>query len=301
MVTKRILLFGGNGQVGRALQNQNIPSDWHLIAPPRGECDFTRRGDIVRTIRAHAPDLVINAAAMADIDACQSNRELAMMINFNSVSEMTSVCVECDAPLIHISTDYVFDGKDGDIPYLPDSPMNPLNAYGESKLMGEEAVRHGSYGHVIVRTSLVFGAYGENVLTKILRQIDTQDDVQAVLDQIANPTGAGSLARGLIKIADTVLSGKAHCFGTFHLCGEPAVSRYAFAQAVMAAYAPFIERRPRLSGVASADLPDRVPRPGYSALNCDKTLAVYGIRPTPWREELATAIKQLRPAIIPPV
>jgi len=292
MSSYHILLFGGNGQVGRALQRRQIPASWELFAPTRAECDLMEPGAIGRTIQKFAPDLVINSAAMTDIDACENDRARATEVNFHAVANMAGQCDTINAPLIQISTDYVFDGRDGGIPYLPDDAMNPLNVYGQTKMLGEEAVRHGLYWHVIMRTSLVFSSIGENVLVKTLRQIDTQDEIQAVIDQKANPTSADAVGDALIAMGDAILKGKGNGFGTFHVCGEPAVTRFEFLQAIMEAYAPFTERRPKLMPVSSAEISNRVPRPPCSMLNNDKARDVYGIKPSQWREDLARAVSE---------
>lgn len=288
----RIILFGGNSQIGRALQHQQIPADWQLKAVTRAECDFMRPGDIGKIMRDFSPDLVINAAAMTDIDACEQDRAKATEVNFHAVANIAGQCDTVNAPLIQISTDYVFDGKDGERAYMPDDAMNPINVYGQTKMMGEEAARHGLYWHVIMRTSLVFSEFGQNVLTKTLRQIDTQDEIQAVTDQKGNPTSAEAVTEALIIMGDAILKGKGNGFGTFHICGEPAVTRFEFLQAIMEAYAPFTSRRPKLVSVANADLPTRVPRPPCSILNNDKARDVYGIQPRLWHDDLAKAVKQ---------
>ncbi|OYV50980.1 MAG: hypothetical protein B7X10_00985, partial [Burkholderiales bacterium 21-58-4] len=213
-----------------------------------------------RALPTTKPDLVINSAAMCDSEACERDPHLAAEINFHAVAHIAGQCDTINAPLIQISTDYVFDGEKGE-PYLTDDPMNPINVYGQTKMMGEEAARHGLHWHVIVRTSLVFSAFGQNVLTRTLRQIDTQDEIQAVTDQKANPTSAEAVAEALMVIGGAILRGKGDGFGTFHICGEPAVTRYEFLQAIMQAYAPFTERRPKLTPISSADIPNRVPRP----------------------------------------
>ena len=213
-----------------------------------------------------------------------------MQINFSAVATIAAHCDTVNAPLIQLSTDFVFDGTENR-PYEPDDAMNPLNVYGNSKLMGEEAARHGLYWHAIVRTSLVFSAEGNNILTKTLHQIDTQDEITAASDQTTNPTSADFVAESLIIMAKAILNGKGNGFGTYHICGEPAVTRYEFLQAIMEAYAPYTTCRPKLIPVASADIPNHVTRPSYSVLNCDKAQATYGISQCSWRNDLATAIK----------
>ena len=290
MVTNRILLFGGSGQVGKALQNLALPDNWHMGVFTRAECDFMHPEAIGKTIQDFEPDLVINAAAMTSVEACEKDRDMAQEINFHAVANIAAQCDTVAAPLLHLSTDYVFDGRDGDTPYCPDAAMNPLNAYGQTKMLGEEAVRHGMYWHVILRTSLIFSAEGENILTRTLRQIDTQDEVHAAMDQTTSPTSATAVAEALVVIASAIMGGKGNGFGTFHVCGEPAVTRFAFLQAIMEAYAPLTDRRPKLLPVSAAEIPNRVPRPLYSALNGDKAREVYGIAQHPWHEDLVNAV-----------
>ena len=292
MSIHRVLVFGGNGQVGQALRYATLPADWLLKAVTRAECDFMQPGAIGKAVRDFAPDLVINAAAMTDIDACEKDPAQATEVNFHAVANIAGQCDTVNAPLIQISTDYVFDGKNGERPYMPDDEMNPVNVYGQTKMMGEEAARHGLHWHVIMRTSLVFSAFGQNVLTRTLRQIDTQVEIQAVTDQKANPTSAEAVAEALMVIGGAILRGKGDGFGTFHICGEPAVTRYEFLQAIMQAYAPFTERRPKLTPISSADIPNRVPRPPCSILNNDKARDVYGIQPHLWRDDLANSVRR---------
>jgi dTDP-4-dehydrorhamnose reductase len=289
-MTSRVLFLGGSGQLGQSFQTRPVPATWTLSAPSRAECDFTQPSTIAKTIQDFAPDLVINAAAMTDVDACETDIETATEINFRAVAHIAAQCATLDAPLIHLSTDYVFDGTDGSVPYLPDDQMNPLNMYGQTKMMGEEAVRHSSNWHVIVRTSSVFSALGNNILTRTLQQIDTQDKIQGASNQIANPTSAEFLSTSLIKIAEDILNGKAHGFGTFHICGQPFVSRFEWVQAIMQAYSPFTKHRPAIFPFILDNTKIPVPRPLFSALNSDKAQDVYGITPSAWRDDLRQAV-----------
>ena len=291
MVTTRILLFGGNGQIGKALQKLALPDDWHMRALARADCELTRASDIGKSIKDFMPDLVINAAAMTDVEACEKDRNLAQEINFHAVAHIAGQCDTIDAPLIHLSTDYVFDGNENKKPYGPDDAMNPLNVYGQTKMLGEEAVRHGLYWHVILRTSLVFGAHGNNVLTRTLQAINTQETLQAANDQIACPTSAIAVAEAVLTIAKAIMNGKGNGFGTFHICGNPPAPRFDFLKAIMEEYAPFTDRRPKLESISAKDLPARAPRPPYSALDCDKIREVYGVDSPHWRDDLAKAVK----------
>ncbi|MDR3424236.1 MAG: NAD(P)-dependent oxidoreductase [Alphaproteobacteria bacterium] len=292
MVTNRILLFGANGQVGRALQALPLPEDWDLRRLTPAECDFTSPSDIGKAFHDFPPDLAINAAEMNDLDACEINPDLAREVNFHAVAHIAGQCDTAGAPLIQLSTAHVFDGTESTVPYLPDDAMNPINVYGQTKMMGEEAARHGLYWHVILRASLVFSAHGDNILTRTLRQIDTQDDIQAAQDEIVSPTSAKAVAEALLGIAKAILNGKGDGFGTFHICSEPEASRFDFLQAVMQAYAPFTDRRPKLTPVPASAIPQHVLRPLYSALNGDKIREVYGIDSRLWHEDLSLAVKE---------
>src|SRR5271168_5398764 len=148
MTQKRIMLLGANGQVGQALRAADLPADWELGAYGRAECDILDHRAVQNAVRVFKPDLIINAAAMTAVDKCETEEELAMAANFEAPANLAAQCASTDVPLIHISTDYVFDGTDGEIPYRHDSPMNPVNTYGYSKMMGEEAVRHELAWHV---------------------------------------------------------------------------------------------------------------------------------------------------------
>ncbi len=292
MVSNRILLFGGNGQVGRSMQRLALPSDWQFKALGRHECDFTKPRDIATAIQDYAPDLVINAAAMTDIDACERDPDLAREVNFHAVAHIAGQCAHVDAPFIHISTDYVFDGRQT-APYGTQDAMNPVNVYGQTKMLGEEAARHGLYWHVILRTSYVFSPFGNNALRKTLNAIDSQDEVRAASDQSANPTSATALAQGIVTIADAILHGKGNGFGTFHLSGETPATRFEFLQAVMDAYAPLTSRRPTLQPVPIADMTARVPRPACSILNNERLREVYGIAPHDWRVDLVKMVGEI--------
>jgi dTDP-4-dehydrorhamnose reductase len=290
MVTKNILIFGGHGQLGKALTNQRVPDNWRLYAPRRADCDLTDPAALAHAFRESAPDIVINAAAITNVDACESDRDTARLVNFEAVSTMAAFCTELNAPLIHISTDYVFDGKDTDRPYRPEDQMAPVNFYGDSKMMGEEAARHGTHWHTIVRTSYVFSGEGDNVLTRLLRQIDEKDEIKAASNQISSPTSADALAADLLAIATAILGGKADGFGTFHICGTPPATRLEFLQTVMDAYAPYTERRPRLTPVTFAPMPGYALRPLYTPLDCEKTERVFGLKMHDWRDDVRRAV-----------
>jgi dTDP-4-dehydrorhamnose reductase len=293
MTKHTIMLLGAGGQVGQSLLAETLPAALTLRAYSRTECDITNHRAVQTAINDCVPDLIINAAAMTAVDACEKEPQKAVAANFEGPANLAAQCASRDIPLIHISTDYVFDGRDGNIPYKPTDKMNPLSVYGNTKMMGEESVRHELAWHVILRISSVFSAFSQNILTKTLDMIDKHDSLKFVNDQISCPTYAPDVAKALIAISTAILTGRADGFGTFHLCGSPVTTRYDFAGAVMAAYAPHTTRRPAITTAQSSDFPGLATRPAYSALDCESLERVYGITQNPWQDRLLQAMDKL--------
>lgn len=293
MVLKRIMLLGAAGQVGLALRHRSSLADWELGAFGHAECDITDHRAVQDAMQSFKPDLVINAAGMTNVDLCEKEQDRAVACNFEAPANLAAQCSVMDIPLIHLSTDYVFDGSESETPYKPDDKMNPLSVYGNTKMMGEESVRHEMAWHVILRISSVFSAFGNNLLTRTLKLIDERDELKIVTDQKSCPTHAAEVATALITMTNAILKGKTDGFGTFHLCGTPSVTRFEFVQEILNAYAPFTARRPKIVPAKSADFPGTAIRPAYSALDCAKIGALYGITQKPWREGLADAMQML--------
>jgi dTDP-4-dehydrorhamnose reductase len=284
---KRILLLGATGQVGQAIQRE--PHGWELAAYGSKDVDITDHGDTQKAIRAFKPDLIINAAAMTNVDQCEHEPERARAVNFDAVANLAAQCSVLDIPLIHLSTDYVFDGRET-TPYTPDSQMSPLSIYADTKMMGEMALRHELAWHVILRISSIFSALGTNLLTRALANLFKNDEIKIVADQISCPTYAPDLAKALIKMTNDILHGMHNAYGTFHYCGSPAATRLEFVQAIMEAYTPFTEKRPHILAAKSSDFPGFAERPAYSVLDCEKIRAIYGIEQRLWHEGLTEAM-----------
>lgn len=293
MASKRIMLLGANGQVGQALRAEALPADWELGAFGHQECDITDHRAVQVAIDTFKPDLIINSAAMTAVDRCETEQQQAIAANFHGPANLAAQCSVRDIPLIHLSTDYVFDGQDGERPYRTDDMMHPINMYGDSKMMGEQAIQHTHAFHVILRISSVFSAYGTNLLTKMIQAIETKDELRIVTDQICAPTPAQDVAKALITITEGLMRGKVGGYGVFHLCGTPEVNRLEFSQAMMDAYAPYTIRRPALLPAKSTDFPGFAARPPYAVLDCSKIKEVYGIAQRPWQDGLDEAIKIL--------
>jgi len=297
MTEHRVMLLGAAGQVGQAIQHlasqKLLPADWELHIFSRADVNVTNPAMLRDAIQNVRPDLIINASGMTNVDEAEKNENFAMATNFHAVAQMAAQCSTLDIPLIHLSTDFVFDGTKN-APYLTDDQMNPVNTYGGSKMMGEEALRHEHPFHVILRVSSVFGAFRRNILTNALALIEEKDELRIVTDLVSTPTSAIEIAKAVASIGKQLLHGKADGYGTFHLCGTPAASRYDFVAEVMKAYKPFTTKRPKLVGTICAEYGAFVRRPPYSTLDCSKIKNIYGIEQKPWKDSVAEDIAMLQ-------
>lgn len=293
---QRVMIFGGPGQIGQAFryvwEHASVRPRWEIGLFGRQECDLTNPAEIKTVIHNFKPDIIVNAAAITNVDLAEKTEDMATQVNFHAVAHMAAHCSTLDIPLIQLSTDYVFDGEKK-TPYLPDDPMNPINIYGATKMMGEEALRHELAWHVILRVSSVFSAFRRNLLTNTIRLIDEKPELKMVTDLVSAPTPATHIVKAVIVIAQQILGGKTDGYGTFHLCGAPASSRYEFTQAIMEAYAPHADNKPTLTETTRDAFDAPAKRPAYTVLDCQKIKDVYGIDQRPWREGLDEAMSIL--------
>ncbi len=296
MKSQRVMFFGAPGQIGQAFQYvwKSLPQRplWELGLFGRQECDIGNPVELKTVMQNFRPDLVINAAGLTRVDVAEQDEKTATEVNFHAVAGMAAQCSALDVPLIHLSTDYVFDGQKT-TPYLPDDPMNPINTYGASKMMGEEALRHELAWHVILRVSSVFSAFHRNILTNTIQLIDKNDALRMVADTLSAPTPATHIVRALISMGQQILGGKTDGFGTFQLCGTPPCSRLEWAQAVLKAYEPYTTRRPTIEPTTSAAFAAPAQRPAYTVMDCAKIKEIYGVEQRPWQEGLDEAMEIL--------
>jgi len=293
MAIPRLMLIGAPGQLGQAFryvweQKADRPH-WEIGAFGRRECDLTKPEEIKTVIHNYKPDLIINAGAITNVDEAERNENMATLVNFHAAANIAAQCSALDIPMIQLSTDYVFDGTKT-TPYTEEDQMNPINFYGASKMMGEEAVRQELAWHVILRVSSVFSAFRRNLLTSTIKMIEEQDELRIVTDIVSTPTPATHIVSAVITIAQALLNGKTDGFGIFQLCGTPSCSRYTLAQAMMESYAPHTTKRPAILPATCADFNSPAKRPAYSAMDCTKIKNVYGIEQRPWQEGLDEAM-----------
>ncbi len=281
----KLLVFGQTGQVARELQALTGPG-LEIVTLGRDLADFTDPFDPVTRIEDTGAEAVIIAAAYTNVDGAEGEEALATTVNATAPGAIARACAAWDLPLINISTDYVFDGS-GDRPHAPDEATAPINAYGRSKLAGEDAVRAAGGTHVILRTSWVFSAHGSNFVKTMLRLSETRDALSVVNDQIGGPTPAEDIAHTLVTIARGLVAG--HPGGTYHYAGAPATSWAGFAREIFR----LAQKKVEISDIFSQDYPTPARRPLNSRLDCASLETDFGIKLADWKAGLARVIRDL--------
>ena len=287
----KLLIVGAAGQVGHELCRRDWPTGTAITAVDRAEIDIADRAAVFAAMAQQGPDIVINAAAYTAVDRAESEPEAAWAANCTGPANLAAACTESRTPLIHLSTDYVFDGsKTG--PYREDDPVNPLGVYGESKAAGDRAIRETLPEHVILRTAWLYSAHGQNFVKTILRLAAERPVLRVVADQTGSPTSAADIAAAIQEIVRQIRAGSTK-WGTYNFAGAGAVSWHGFAEAIFAAAAPWRGPPPKVEAIATAEYPTPARRPANSVLDCTKIGEAFGIVPRPWRQALAEVIREL--------
>jgi dTDP-4-dehydrorhamnose reductase len=278
----KILLTGREGQVGWELERSLAPLG-EVRATGRAELDLAQVDAVRREVRRTAPDIIVNAAAYTDVDRAESDPSPAMAVNAAAPGALAEEAKRIDALLVHYSTDYIFDGEKGQ-PYLEDDPPNPVNAYGESKLAGERAIRAAGCRHLILRTGWVYSARGRNFLLTMLRLAREGKELRVVDDQSGAPTSARALAK-----ATATLLGKAGAGGTFHMTAAGATSWHGFAAEIMACAG----LGAKVTAVRSAEFPRPARRPRDSRLDNGKLHGAFGVMLPEWQQGLRDCLAHM--------
>lgn len=285
---RTILITGAGGQVGHELSNAHGPHT--LISLARAQLDIADPKQIAAAFAAHRPDIVINAAAYTQVDRAQTEPEAAFTMNRDAVGYLAQSCREIDIPLLHVSTDYVFAG-DRPGAYREEDKCAPAGVYGASKLAGEQALRAALPRHIILRTSWVFSATGNNFVKTMLRLGKERPELGVVDDQHGCPTSARSIADTLLSIAGRHLDGNDVEWGTYHFCGAPETTWYGLAGQIFQQAGGYSNLR--LRPISTSDYPTPAPRPANSVLDCSKLQVNFGIRQPGWHDDLRQVLKQL--------
>lgn len=289
----RILVTGADGQLGQELLQQGRKSEFELVATDLSELDITAADDVSKFIVRFRPFLVINAAAYTQVDKAEAEPLPACRVNTEGPAILAGACRSAGIALIHISTDYVFDGEKN-TPYTESDPVAPTGVYARSKADGEDRVRAFLPEHIILRTSWLYGVFSHNFVKTMLRIGREKKVVSVVNDQFGSPTSAADLARTILKIASEIHGNSAVPWGTYHYCGKGIASWHEFAEKIFSLAEPYhLFRRPVVQAISTDQYPTPAKRPRYSALDCSRIHQNFGISTQPWPESLAAVIKRI--------
>ncbi|WP_259400323.1 dTDP-4-dehydrorhamnose reductase [Roseovarius sp. SCSIO 43702] len=278
----RILIFGRTGQVATELARRAM-----VVALGRAEADLRDPQALRDAVEAHAPDVVINAAAYTAVDRAEEERAEAQAVNATAPGAIAGACAARRIPFLHVSTDYVFDGS-GSRPWTPEDPVDPRNVYGRTKLAGERAVRAAGGTHAILRTSWVFSAHGTNFVKTMLRLGAGRDELRVVDDQVGGPTPAADIAACLLTMARAMTDGQEG--GTYHFAGSPATSWAGFAREIFAQAGMGV----KVTGIPTAEYPTPATRPENSRLDGESLTRDFGIAMPDWKAGLRDVLDALR-------
>lgn len=295
----RILILGSSGQLGRELL-RSFSGAGEILSCDRTTVDFTAHEQVRGAVRNMSPDVIVNAAAYTAVDRAESEPDIAMAVNGRAPEILAEEAARLGALLIHYSTDYVFDGSKAG-PWVETDATNPLNQYGRSKLAGEDAIRRIGGRFLILRTSWVYGPYGNNFMLTMLRLGRERDQLRVVNDQIGSPTTSIELAEATRKLADGVLAGTfgeaASWAGTYHLTCCESVSWCDFARAIFARGAKVLGGKlPEVSPIRTSEYPTPARRPLNSVLSNAKFNARFGMSLAAWEDALDRVLVELQSA-----
>ena len=288
-----IAIIGSNGQLGWELVRRGQRGGLSILALDYPEIDISDPAAIDSRIDFSKIDLIINAAAYTAVDRAESEPEVAFAVNRDGPANLAKRCRECGIPLIHVSTDYVFDGtKQG--AYVEEDPVVPLGVYGKSKAAGEADVRKMLPAHFILRTAWLCGVHGHNFVKTMLKLGRTKGSLRVVSDQFGCPTIAADLAEAILELVRQAEKKHSMKWGTYHYCGAGKTSWHGFATAIFEMarqHEKFAVKE--IVPISTAEYPTPVKRPANSVLDCSKIESHFGIRPRPWKEGLAEMIRRL--------
>ena len=283
----RILVFGAGGQVGRELIRVPAPDGTERIGLTHGEVDIADATAVAHAVATHRPDTVINAAAYTAVDAAEDDGDAAFAVNADGAKNVAAAAEAAGALLIHLSTDYVFNGRTS-TPYPETAEIDPESVYGASKALGESHVREQTERHVIVRTSWVFGQHGRNFVKTILRLLEDRDRLEVIDDQTGCPTEAADLAAALIAAAER--APKLGAFGTYHFCGLEPTNWHQYALEIAQLKGQFRPVTTAIVPTTTAQYRQKAKRPAYSVLDCGSISRKLGIEVPTWRAGLQRVV-----------
>jgi dTDP-4-dehydrorhamnose reductase len=289
----KILLTGAQGQLGSEVNRHKGFKEKHqVIAMSRQELNIADAETVRATLHLHRPNAIINTAAYTLVDKAESESDKAFEVNAKALEYLATACQELNIPLLHISTDYVFNGQKP-TSYVESDNIEPINVYGMSKWQGEEKLRSIAAKHIILRVSWVYGYYGQNFVKTILRLARERKELNIVNDQRGCPTAAKEIAQMLYALIEKIDSGE-QAWGTYHFCNGPSTNWYDFAKAIVAHaknYEPL--QVEKILPIQTKDYPTPARRPSNSELCCNKLIDTFAIVPRNWQEVLPEVIEEI--------
>lgn len=282
-----ILVTGSTGQLGHSLRDIAADSTNHYIFTDVAELDITDKSAIICMMEAEKVNMVINCAAYTNVDKAEDDFDTANLINNTAVRNLAESCTQFGATLIHVSTDYVFDGS-SNIPYTEDMPLAPLGVYGVTKLHGEQAVLESGCDYIIIRTSWLYSEYGKNFVKTMMMLTEERETLNVVFDQAGTPTYAGDLARVIYNIVENNKYKGNN--GIYHFSNEGVCSWYDFAREISELARTECDIRP----CHSNEFPSKVNRPHYSVLDKTKIKTTFGLTIPYWKDSLRVCISNLQ-------
>lgn len=290
----KVLITGAAGQVGSELVKL-APAGFEVVGYNSSELDITDVQQVLQIVAEQAPALIINAAAYTAVDKAESDAERAYAVNETGVKNLAQAALTLNIPLFHISTDYVFDGTATE-PYKETDTVGPTGVYGASKLAGEQALADSGVKHIILRTSWVFGAEGNNFVKTMLRLGKERDTLGVVADQLGCPTSAGSIAKVLWQMAQKLNAEGGLPSGIYHFSNLPATTWHGFACEIFkqAVELGMLNKVPKVNTIKTTDYPTPAKRPARSVMDVSALQNLLGSCVASWQQELSAVLKQLK-------
>jgi len=280
----KVLLTGAKGQLGRCFCDR-LPASWDILATDSETLDITDLEQVKSVVAAYRPNFIVNAAAYTAVDKAEAEYDMAALINEIGPKNLATIANEVGARLVHISTDYVFDGN-ATAPYLEIADTNPLSVYGKTKLNGELAVSQIQPEALVIRTAWVFSEYGNNFVKTMLRLAPGRDTLGIVADQRGCPTYAGDIAMAIISLLQKEAPG-----GVYHFCGDSEITWSEFAEIIFssALRQGVLQQVPVINSITTAQYPTPAARPKYSVLNCEK-IQCEGVKLSSWKDRVSYVV-----------
>jgi len=290
----RIMIIGGNGQLGWEMTRQGRRQPDTVVFPlDLPEIDITDTANIDGHVSGIQPHVVVNCAAYTDVDRAESQVDAAYRVNRDGAANIAQACRQHQLPLIHVSTDFVFDGAKR-TPYVESDPVSPLGVYGQSKAAGDVAVQKTLTRHIIIRTAWLYGVHGRNFVKTMIRLGQDKPELNVVADQLGCPTAAADLAQAMLQICHALPTADDRVWGTYHYCGQGQASWYDLAVATHdLAKARGVKIVAHTRPITTAQYPTPARRPAYSVMDCTRIRKAFSVSTHPWQESLQRAIDRL--------